>query len=63
MMIVQGCYIRSFSSNHAPPPTWLGYAFCGIGLVGGILMPVSGFWLIFAQGIRLVWISKKAKVQ
>jgi Family of unknown function (DUF6463) len=66
MMIIQGLYIRSTTTtshnnnnnvNPNPPqlpPSWFGWTLCGLGLSGIILMPVSGFWLILLQGIRLV---------
>lgn len=62
MMIVQGCYIRSANQSKAPPK-WFGMTLSAIGIVGATLMPISGFWLILAQGIRLLYIQEKLKVQ
>ena len=39
-------------------PPWFGPTFVGIGLVGGILMPMSGFWLLFALGLYATWLGK-----
>ena len=37
-------------------PTAVGLAMTTMGLVGAYCMPVSGFWLILAQGMRVLWI-------
>jgi hypothetical protein len=37
-------------------PTWLGCALTTIGSVGVYCMPVSGFSLVLAQGLRVLWI-------
>ena len=62
MMIVQGCYIGSSSRESKEPPKWFGWALSAIGIAGAILMPTSGFWLILAQGIRILWIQEKTKI-
>lgn len=61
MLIVLGSYIRS-SKESSKPPRWFGWALSGIGIVGATLMPTSGFWLVLAQGIRILWIQEKAKI-
>lgn len=38
-------------------PRWLGWSLILFGIVGGLGMPASGFWLVVPQG---VWILKKA---
>lgn len=48
-------------ARHDPPlraPAWFGPTFAGIGLVGGILTPVSGFWLLLALGLYTTWLGK-----
>ena len=62
MMIVQGCYMRS-SNPSKEPPKWFGWALSAIGIVGVALMPISGFWLLLAQGIRILYIQEKVKLQ
>ncbi len=41
-------------------PNWFGPAFTAIGLVGVVLMPVSGFWLLLALGLYATWVGKRA---
>ena len=62
MLILQGCYMRS-SSESTELPKWFGWALTAMGVVGTTLMPASGFWLVLAQGIRIVWIQEKAKAK
>jgi Family of unknown function (DUF6463) len=38
-------------------PTFLGYALTIIGSVGVFCMPTSGFPLVLAQGLRVLWIQ------
>jgi hypothetical protein len=50
-------------ARHDPPqhaPDWFGLSFTAIGLVGVILMPLSGFWLLLALGLYSTWVGKRA---
>lgn len=62
MLIIQGCYMRSMNKDKEAPK-WFGWTLTAMGIVGATLMPISGFWLILAQGIRIIWIQEKAKMQ
>ncbi len=46
---------------HLHTPPWFGPTFAGIGLVGGILMPMSGFWLLLALGLYATWLGKMSR--
>ena len=46
---------------HLRAPPWFGPTFVGIGLVGGILMPMSGFWLLLALGSYATWLGKTSR--
>lgn len=35
-------------------PASLGWGLLGIAVVGGIVLPVSGFWLVFPQAVLLI---------
>jgi Family of unknown function (DUF6463) len=69
-MMMQGYYIRytaSLMRKHRnkqldnaieeEAPTWVGCALTTIGSVGVYCMPVSGFYLMLAQGLRVLWIQ------
>ncbi|MFZ5477556.1 MAG: DUF6463 family protein [Myxococcota bacterium] len=43
-----------FAELDHPPPRWVGATFLAGGLAGGVLLPVSGFWLLAALGAWLV---------
>ncbi len=38
-----------------PPPRVLGWTFLVSGLVGAVLLPMGGFWLLAALGGRFLW--------
>lgn len=46
---------------HLFAPAWFGPTFVGIGVVGGILMPMSGFWLLLALGLYATWLGKASR--
>lgn len=46
---------------HVRVPSWFGLTFVGIGLIGGFLMPLSGFWLLFALGLYATWLGKTGR--
>ena len=41
------------------PPAWLGRSLLALALVGAVLMPVSGFWLILPPATSL-WLAARA---
>ena len=43
---------------HLRAPPWFGPTFVGIGVLGGVLMPISGFWLLLALGLYATWLGK-----
>ncbi len=36
------------------PPIWLGVQLLAVTIAGAVLMPVSGFWLLFAPSLMLI---------
>jgi hypothetical protein len=42
-------------------PAGLGWQLFAVGLAGGLLIPVSGFWLAVPQGLWVVWRARKAE--
>ena len=50
MMISQGYLLRNYCQDtRKKVPQWLGWYFTGMGTVGAIVMPASGFWLILGD--------------
>ncbi len=60
LLLVAGGLLTHMARQDPPlrAPAWFGPTFAGIGLVGGILMPVSGFWLLLALGLYTTWLGK-----
>lgn len=42
-------------------PAFLGYGVVVIGVIGGLMIPVSGFWLVIPQGIMMLMIARNAQ--
>lgn len=40
--------------THKPAPKFLGYSLLIISLAGGLIVPVSGFWLFLPQGLIII---------
>ena len=47
------------ASESRRPPVWLGRSLVALALMGAVLMPASGFWLILAPAIWL-WLAARA---
>lgn len=71
-LMVHGCHVRSIAKKHACQegnddsdeaitPKWLGWVMVAAGMLGAYCKPVSGFHMIYAQGVRLLWIQHKNK--
>ena len=43
--------------DDAITPRWLGWVMVAAGTLGAYCKPVSGFHMIYAQGLRLLWIQ------
>ena len=56
-MIMEGMIWKSYvnATGCQELPTWFGVTLTVVGLLGLPMMPASGFWLILAQGIRIIW--------
>ena len=42
-------------------PAFLGYGVVAIGVIGGLMIPVSGFWLVIPQGIMMLMIARNTQ--
>ncbi|MBW7475155.1 hypothetical protein K0T92_10385 [Paenibacillus oenotherae] len=41
--------------QHLPLPVSLGWHLIVLSVIGAIIMPISGFWLVLFQGIVIAW--------
>jgi len=44
-----------------PAPKLLGYWLLGLGIIGGIIVPVSGFWLFIPQALIILFAKRDSK--
>ena len=64
LMIVQGCLMRNFLYHTYPKlkelPEWYGWALITKASIGAFMIPKSGFWIVLAQGIRIVYRNRRS---
>lgn len=58
LLLVAGGLLARLERAGIAPPAWIGPAFAVTGLVGGVLMPPTGFWLVLALG---VWMTLRRR--
>lgn len=54
LLLMVGSLMRSIQTRGGRLPTFPGWALLGLGLVGGVLMPASPFWLFVPLGLAIV---------
>ncbi len=60
MMMMLGQLMHRYSQEqNKPVPASLGYSLLIITLIGCIMMPVSGFWLVLPQALIILIANKK----
>ena len=61
MMMILGKLMQDFiKESQKPLPVSLGYYLLAITVIGCLMMPVSGFWLVLPQAIVIIVSRKKA---
>lgn len=50
-LLMIAALVRALEAAHVRVPGWIAAGFILGGIVGGVLMPVSGFWLLVALGV------------
>lgn len=64
MMMILGKLMQDFlSENSRPLPASLGYYLLAITIIGCIMMPLSGFWIVLPQAILIITAARKNKPQ
>ena len=60
MLILLGHVMHYYIKNERkPPPVLWGYWLSGLGVIGCIIFPVSGFWLVIPQALIIIVANKK----
>lgn len=59
-LIVLGQVAGASERREGAPPRALGWHLLGMGAVGVLLMPVSGFWIVLPQGVLALVLSRRA---
>ena len=54
MMIIGLLAIDYIRDTRKPLPQWLGWSFIVIGVFGCVVFPLSGFWLLWLQGLFML---------
>ncbi len=50
ILVMVGQLARGYEKEDRPLPVGPGWLLAGLGLVGGIIAPISGFWIYLALG-------------
>jgi hypothetical protein len=58
-MALQAKKANDLEDDETTNPSWLGWAVLGSGVLGTYCKPVSGFHMLYVQGLRLLWIDYK----
>ncbi len=59
LLFVIGGMVKSMQQSAVQLPSWLPWVFWGMAIPSVILMPISGFWLLFPIG----WFTYKANTE
>lgn len=57
LMLLQGWAWKQYviETKREELPSWWGWSLTIMGALGAKIMPASGFWLVLAQGVRVVY--------
>lgn len=59
LLWIIGRLALGLAADGRQPPAWLGRSLLALALIGAVLMPASGFWLILAPATWL-WLAARA---
>lgn len=59
MLLLLGGLVHWAQARTGTLPAFLGWSLLGIGAVGVILMPASGFWLVFPQAVVVIAVARR----
>lgn len=60
VFIILGHLLHDYiKKEQQPAPNFLGYWLLGLGVIGGVIMPLSGFWLFIPQALLIFFANKR----
>ena len=65
LVVLQGLAWKQYvqETNAQELPSWWGWSVTALGIAFGKIMPESGWSLLLAQGIRIVWRNRNQKIE
>ncbi len=59
MVAILGGLVHWTQSRTGTLPAFLGWSLLALGLLGAVLVPVSGFWLVLAQAVMMLVVARR----
>jgi hypothetical protein len=61
MFVVLGALVHWTQAQTGTLPAFVGWALLALGMAGVILMPLSGFWLLFPQAVLILAVARQRR--
>lgn len=61
LLLMLGWVLDRLETPERPLPSAMGWQMLAIAFAGGLLIPVSGFWLAAPQGLWVLWRARKGR--
>jgi uncharacterized membrane protein len=61
MLVVLGALVNWTQARTGSLPAFLGWSVLALGVAGVILMPLSGFWLLFPQAVLIIAVARQGR--
>ena len=61
MFVVLGALVHWAQARTGTLPAFLGWSVLALGMAGVILMPLSGFWLLFPQAVLILAVTRQRR--
>lgn len=59
VFVVLGALVRWAQARTGTLPAFLGWSVLALGVAGVVLMPLSGFWLLFPQAVLILVVARR----
>ena len=61
MFVVLGALVHWTQARTGTLPAFLGWSVLALGMAGVVLMPLSGFWLLFPQAVLILVVARRGR--